>query len=130
MDPCLLVRAAPFISRPLTHIFNLTVSTGILHVHLASCKLCMCSLFKMEETLEYLIIIDLFQSCLAWLKFCSLNRQLCSFLTECSLLNKYQSGFRPGHSTITAATLAVDDIVKSLDAKLTCVLFIYLSKAF
>ena len=52
-------------------------------------------------------------------------------MSDNCILNKFQSGFRPGHSTITASTLVVNYIVRLLDKKLNCVaLFVDLSKAF
>jgi hypothetical protein len=79
------------------------------------------------------IVIDQSLGCLV-LQKCKeslVNVQLRSFLSDNCLLNKFQSGFRPGHSTITATTLVVNDIVRALDKKLNCVaLFVDLSKAF
>ncbi len=59
------------------------------------------------------------------------NVQLRDFLEVNNILQPQQSGFRPGHSTITAVTLVVNDIVNSLDnRKHSAALFIDLSKAF
>jgi hypothetical protein len=46
-------------------------------------------------------------------------------------LNVNQSGFRPGHNTITATPLVVKDLVNALDTQMKCAaLFVKLSKAF
>ncbi len=59
------------------------------------------------------------------------NSQLRHFLEVNNILQPQQSGFRPAHSTITAAALVVNDIINSPDNRLHCaVLFIDLSKAF
>jgi hypothetical protein len=52
-------------------------------------------------------------------------------LSANNILQDYQSGFRKGHSTITAATLVSNNIITALDSKKFCAaLFIDLSKAF
>jgi hypothetical protein len=48
------------------------------------------------------------------------------FLSEKYMLNVNQSGFRSGHSTITATTLDVKDLINALDTKSV----VGLSKAF
>lgn len=53
------------------------------------------------------------------------------FLIVNNILIPFQSGFRKGYSTITAATKVVVDIVSAIDCKESCAaLFIDLSKAF
>ncbi len=50
---------------------------------------------------------------------------------ENNILIEFQSGFRSGHSTITAAMLTTNDIITCLDNKQYCAaLFVDLSKAF
>lgn len=48
------------------------------------------------------------------------NDQVILFLTDNKILIEFQSGFRSGHSTITAAMLVTNDIVKYLDSKQHC----------
>lgn len=60
-----------------------------------------------------------------------INEQLKRYLTENSILNPMQSGFRQGHSTVTAVTVVTNDILNGLDNKKSCAaIFIDLSKAF
>lgn len=62
---------------------------------------------------------------------CLVNDQLKQFLFDNNILSESQSGFRSCHSTITAAMLVTNDIIKSLDSKQHyVVLFVDLSKAF
>ena len=57
--------------------------------------------------------------------------QLCSYLTENKLLNKYQSGFRSLHSTATALLDATNQWYFNIDNGLvTSVIFLDLAKAF
>jgi hypothetical protein len=53
------------------------------------------------------------------------------FLSEKYILNVNQSGFRPGHSTISVTTFVLNDLVKTLDTKMKCAtLLVDLSKSF
>ena len=56
--------------------------------------------------------------------------KLKEFLTSNNLLSKLQSGFRKKHSTITAATRVINDILVALDKQRYCASLIDLSKAF
>ena len=61
----------------------------------------------------------------------SVNNQVKAFLSSHSVLSPHQSGFRSNHSTISATTLVINDIVSALDNKKHCAaIFIDLSKAF
>ena len=69
--------------------------------------------------------------CLAKILERLISNQKRSYLSDYDILNVFQSGFRPGHSTVSAASKVVSDIVHALDNKQDCVvLFIDLSKAF
>lgn len=69
--------------------------------------------------------------CLSKILESLINNQLKAFLSRHSVLASHQSGFRAQHSTITAATLVINDIVSALDRKEHCAaLFVDLTKAF
>ena len=56
--------------------------------------------------------------------------QLCSYLSDNKLLNKYQSGFRALHSTATALLDATNQWYFNIDSALvTSVVFLDLAKA-
>ena len=59
-------------------------------------------------------------------------RQLYSYLTENSMLSKFQSGFRPKHPTVTALTIQMcDEWLENMDnGKLSGVVFPDIKKAF
>ena len=60
-----------------------------------------------------------------------MNAQLKTYLNINYILSPHQSGFRPNHSTVSATTLVVNDIVNGLDNRKHCAaVFIDLSKAF
>ena len=57
--------------------------------------------------------------------------QLYKFIEENNILNKWQSGFRPGYSTETAMTYVTGLLLTEMDSKkLTGVVFLDLKKAF
>ena len=69
--------------------------------------------------------------CLAKVLERLVNNQIGSFLSDHAILNVFQSGFRPGHSTVSAAARVLNDIASALDSKQDCAaLFIDLTKAF
>jgi hypothetical protein len=54
-----------------------------------------------------------------------------AFCDERNLLNRFQCGFRSGHSTTTSLLKVTDDIAKDLDQNLISVLVLFdFSKAF
>ena len=57
--------------------------------------------------------------------------QVYNYLSENNLLNRYQHGFRPGHSTQTALLLLTDDISKQIDdGNVVAIVTLDLEKAF
>lgn len=60
-----------------------------------------------------------------------INYRLNIFLLDNDIFNYDQSGFRAGHSTITAALSVTNYLINSLDSKKSCAaLYVELSKAF
>ena len=58
-------------------------------------------------------------------------RQVYGYLTENCLLSKFQSGFRPKHSTVTALIQRCDEWLENMDnGKLNGVIFLDIKKAF
>ena len=58
-------------------------------------------------------------------------KQVYAYLSENNLLNKYQHGFRPGHSTQTALISLTDDIAKHVDeGYVVAIITLDLEKAF
>lgn len=49
-----------------------------------------------------------------------INYKLKLFLMDNNIFNFDQSGFRAGHSTMTAALLVTNDCINSLDSKKSC----------
>ena len=130
LDPFLLKASTPLITDIVCYIFNLSISSGIIprawktaHViplHKGQNK---------SDPNNYRPISKL--SCLAKILESLVHNQLKSFLHNYSVLSPYQSGFRAKHSTISATTLVLNDILTALDKKLFCAtLFVDLSKAF
>ena len=130
LDAFFLKVAAPLICEHITHIFNLSVSQSIVPnvwkmAHITP-------LHKggdVNDRNNYRPISKL--SCLGKTLESLVNNQLKIFLTNYSILTPLQSGFRAKHSTISATTLIVNDIVSAMDDRKHCAaLFIDLSKAF
>lgn len=130
LDPFLLKLSAPIIAEEITHIFNLSISSAtfpklwkMAHVtplHKSGAK---------DDLNNYRPISKL--PCLSKILESLINNQLKAFLSRHSVLASHQSGFRAQHSTITAATLVINDIVSALDRKEHCAaLFVDLTKAF
>ena len=58
-------------------------------------------------------------------------RQLYAYLSNNSLLSKFQSGFQPKHSTLSALIQMCDDLLKNMDnGEINCVVFLDVRKAF
>ena len=120
----------PVIAEQLTYILNLTVSEGKLPLEWKSARVMPLHKGGDRDNLDnYRPISRL--CCLAKVLESLVNDQVKSFLSTFSVLSPFQSGFRAQHSTISAATLVVNDIVTALDQEKHCAaLFIDLSKAF
>ena len=122
--------AADVIAPSLTHIFNLSLSTGIFvddwknarvtPIHKDGSKLVMGN-YRPISVLP--IISKIFEQ--------EIFQQLYKYMNENNLISKFQSGFRPGYSTLSALIQMCDAWFNNMDnGELTGVVFLDIQKAF
>ena len=122
LDPALLKLAANIIAEPLAYIFNLSLSSNVIP-----------DIWKFAHVLPLLkggdpFILDNYRpisklSVLAKILESLVNFQLKDFLQSHNILSQTQSGFRAQHSTISATTLVLNDIINTLDKKMSCPIY-------
>ncbi|PIK60466.1 putative RNA-directed DNA polymerase from mobile element jockey-like [Apostichopus japonicus] len=128
--PDIVKQVLPFIVTPLTHICNISFTTGVFPDKLKIAKVL--PIFKKGESNIYenyrpISILSCFSKILERL----MSNRIINFLDANDILCKEQYGFRPGHSTELALADAIDKLYDSLDKKKTCIgIFLDLSKAF
>jgi exonuclease III len=130
VSPTIVKRVIPFISHPLAHIFNLSLSTGVFPSALKLAKVI--PIFKKDDPHTFsnyrpISLLPCFSKILERLVY---NR-LDNFLTRFHILHNNQYGFRKHHST----DLALLDIYNKISSSLalnhhTIGIFLDLSKAF
>ena len=122
--------AADIIALSLTYIFNLSISTGVFVDNWKDARVI--PIYKEGDRrilgnygpISILPIVSkVFEK--------EIFKQLYKHLNDNNLISKFQSGFRPGHSTITALIQMCDNWYENMDnGKLTGVVFIDIRKAF
>ena len=122
--------AADIIAPSLTYIFNLSISTGVFVDNWKDARVI--PIYKEDERrtlgnyrpISILpIVIKVFEK--------EVFKQLYKHLNDNNLISKFQSGFRPGHSTIIAFIQMCDNWYENMNnGKLTGVVFIDIRKAF
>ena len=118
------------ISKPLTHIFNLTFQSGLIPYSL---KIALVTpIFKANENFLFenhrrISVLTSFSKVFERL----MCKRLISFINKQRVLSKHQFGFRKNHSTDHAIIELTDNITKAIDeGKYTIGIFLDLSKAF
>ena len=115
---------------PLHIFFKLVISKGIILKDWKSARVT--PIFKADSKVDpanYRPISVLFVIAKLFEK--AIFNQVYSYLNDNKLLSKYQSGFRPVHSTVTAPIDITDNWYLNIDDGLTnAILFIDLKKAF
>jgi retron-type reverse transcriptase len=118
------------ISKPLTHIFNLSFSSGIIPDNL---KVALVTpIFKGNEENRFenyrpISVLTCFSKLLEKL----MVKRLINFIDKNKILSKHQYGFRRNRSTELAVLDFVDKITKAIEeGKFTVGIFLDLSKAF
>ena len=130
ISPSVVKRVGPFITTPLAHIFNLSLSTGTFPSALKIAKVI--PIFKKDDPHTFsnyrpISLLPCFSKILERLIY---NR-LDSFLSYNNILHDNQYGFRKQHSTDLALLDIYDKISSALSNRLhTIGIFLDLSKAF
>jgi hypothetical protein len=119
-----------FIVGPLCHIYNLSLSTGVVPSPLKLAKII--PLYKKKEhyipdNYRPISLLSVFNKLLEKIMY----RRLYSFLCRFRVLYEFQFGFRENHSTMLALTEIIDNVRKEIENK-NIVLGVYLdlTKAF
>ena len=118
------------ISKSLTHIFNLTFSTGIIPDNLKVALIT--PIFKSNDTMRFknyrpISVLVCFSKLLERLMISRLSK----FINKNKILSKHQYGFRKNRSTEHALTDFIDKITKAIDeGEYSIGIFLDLSKAF
>ena len=118
------------ISNPLTHIFNLSITSGIVPVELKIARVV--PLFRAGDKSFFvnyrpISILPSFSKILEKIVY----SRLMNYLNKYKILSDNQFGFRKNHSTELALTLLYDKISSAIDNNMISVgIFIDLSKAF
>ena len=121
---------SPYISDPLSKIFNKSISNGIYPDLLKTARVT--PIYKKgvkSDPGNYRPISVLSQVNKIFEKI--LHKRLYKYLSKFKILYEYQFGFREGHSTTQALVEITDRLKNAMDAKeLSCGIFIDLTKAF
>ena len=114
----------------LTHIFNLSLETGIYVDDRKRASVI--SIYKADderkcENYRPISILPVVSKVFEREVF----NQVYRYLSENSLLSRFQSGFRPKHSTLSVLIQMCDDWLQSMDnGNLNCVVFLDVQTAF
>ena len=126
----LLKTAAPQISDSLCYVINMSLKYGAVPKEWKHARVM--PLYKdgkCDEASNYrpISVLPIISKIMERI----VHDQLYKFIEENNILNKWQSGFRPGYSTETAMTYVTDLLLTEMDSKkLTGVVFLDLKKAF
>jgi hypothetical protein len=127
----LLKDCANVIAKPLTHIINSSLTTGVFPTDWKLSKLIPIPKSKPYNRIENYQPISVIPSISNKVIKKLVYRQLSTYLENNNLLDECQFGFRKGHSTELAATLFTDNVKRKVDeGKLVGAVFIDLTKVF
>ena len=116
--------------KQIIHNFNLSISSGIVPKIWKKAQVI--PLYKGSDKNNLNNYRPIFKiPCLVKILEYLINNHFKTFLSSASILSPLQSGFRAGHSTVSAVSLVINNIVSALDDRKHCAaLLIDLSKAF
>ena len=130
LPPGYLKDVADVIAKPLTHVINLSLSTGIIPNDFKCARITPLHKSGPINNIDNYRPISVLPSLSKVLERC-VHTQVMSYLESNNLLSVHQFGFRKQRSTELAATCFIDHVRKSMDqGELTGTIYIDLSKAF
>ena len=131
MPAYLLKDCANVIAKPLTHIINSSLTTGVFPTDWKLSKLIPIPKSKPYNRIENYRPISVIPAISNKVIEKLFYRQLSTYLENNNLLDESQFGFRKGRSTELAATLFTDNVKRKVDeGKLVGAVFIDLTKVF
>lgn len=128
--PKILKEICPEIAVPLTHIFNLSFTTGVVPDSLKLAKVI--PVYKKGEKSEPgnyrpISLLSVFDKIMEKLMY----KRLSNYLEKNKILYEFQFGFRKGHSTVFALMEVLDNIYQHLDQNEYVIgIYLDLQKAF
>jgi len=117
-------------SKPLTHILNLSISTGVVPKEMKTARVT--PIFKSgdKELLSNYRPVSVLP-CFSKILEKIVKKRLTAFIDNHQMLHPHQFGFRAGHSTSHALITLVNELTSALDKGNSCLgVFLDLSKAF
>ena len=130
IDVKVVKKVIPFICKPLSQIFNMSMSTGLVPDNLKVAKVIPVFKSGSKECMSNYRPISVLTVFSKIIEKCVFSR-ISNFLSSNNLLNSTQYGFREGLSTSLAITKLTQDITNSIETKKTTVgVFLDMSKAF
>ena len=128
--PSLIKRCCESLAGPITHIINLSLSSGVVPDKLKVAKVI--PVFKKNDKQDPgnyrpISLLSIINKILEKVMYA----RVMSFLKKFNLLYKYQFGFREGHSTTQAVIEITDNILEELNKQnMVAGIYLDLSKAF
>ena len=130
IPPCFLKDGARYIAKPLAHIINQLLASGIVLTEFKCGKVVPIYKSGNQTDIDNYRPITILPAISKALEKCVYSQTI-SYLEQNNLLSNQQFGFRKNHSTELAAILFLDNIRKEIDSgKLCGAVFVDLYKAF
>lgn len=121
---------APFINKYITHLINCCIEKGYFPTNWKCALITPMPKVSNPQLLSDLRPISILPA-LSKILEKIIYAQIYNYTNENHILNKYQSGFRAGHSTASALCQVTDDLIRAMDENMATILILLdYSKAF
>ena len=115
---------------PLTHVCNLSITKGVFPQELKIARIIPIYKSESPSVLSNYRPVSVL-TCFSKIFEILMYRRMIAFINENKLLNKFQFGFREGHSTVMALITLIDEVSKALERGDVAIgIFLDFSKAF